>query len=221
MSVSTENFIKTIFKLEQNQNKDAKPGSVAELLGISNAAATDMAQKLSNKGYIEYEKYKELKLSKQGRTLALNIIRKHRLWETFLFQVLGLSLHEIHREAENLEHQTSDFLALKISAYLNHPKVDPHGDPIPEENGEFAINSNSIPLSQAKEEKAYKVVRLNSSEREFFELCDTYKINPENEILIQKQWIDTQMTEFIIHGTKLILHKTITSLIYVELIENK
>ncbi len=131
MSVSVENFIKTVYHLNENGEKDTKPGSIASELNISNAATTDMSRKLARKNLIYYQKYKPILLTAKGQKMALSVIRKHRLWETFLFENFNLSLDEIHREAELLEHQTSDFLADKIEELLGMPKVDPHGTPIP------------------------------------------------------------------------------------------
>src|SRR3989304_9227700 len=99
MSVSTENFVKIIYLFEQNQGFDTKPGSIAKGLGITNAAATDMSRKLAGKKLIYYEKYHQLKLTAEGKKMALKVIRRHRLWETFLYTTLNLTLHEIHREA--------------------------------------------------------------------------------------------------------------------------
>ena len=134
MSVAIENFVKAIYNNEKHDIANTKPGNIASKLGISSAAATDMAKKLDTKGLLNYEKYQKLRLTKKGEKMALNVVRKHRLWEAFLHKTFDMSLHKIHREAELLEHETSDFLAEKISAYLGNPKFDPHGDPIPNAN---------------------------------------------------------------------------------------
>ena len=137
MSVAIENFVKAIYKNDKHDSNDTKPGNIAKKLGISNAAATDMAKKLAEKDLLNYEKYQALQLTDKGEKMALNVVRKHRLWEALLFKMFDMSLHDIHREAELLEHQTSDLLANKISEYLGNPKFDPHGDPIPNELGEI------------------------------------------------------------------------------------
>ncbi|MDX1317419.1 MAG: metal-dependent transcriptional regulator, partial [Xanthomarina gelatinilytica] len=137
MSVAIENFVKAIYKNDNNDSNDTKPGNIAKKLGISNAAATDMAKKLASKNLLQYEKYQSLQLTDEGTKMALNVIRKHRLWEALLFKLFDMSLHEIHRESELLEHATSNFLADRISEYLGNPKFDPHGDPIPNANGEI------------------------------------------------------------------------------------
>ena len=92
MSVAIENFVKAIYKNKINDVKNTKPGNIAKLLGISNAAATDMAKSLASKNLLNYEKYKALKLTKTGEKLALNVIRKHRLWEAFLHKTFEMSL---------------------------------------------------------------------------------------------------------------------------------
>lgn len=221
MSISTENFIKTIYKLEQGIGSDTKTGSIARVLGITNAAATDMARKLSERKLIDYEKYQQLKLSSSGRHMALAIIRKHRLWETFLHTVLQLSLHEIHREAELLEHQTSDFLAERISAFLRNPKFDPHGDPIPESDGKVVHKKNTLLLSQALTGNKYRVTRLAGSDKDFFEFCESNGIQLETEVFVQKQYENTGMTEIHVDGLTMLLNIQFTTQLYVEPINEK
>ena len=161
----------SIYKNQKNDAYDTKPGNIAKKLGISNAAATDMAKKLSARNLINYEKYQQLTLTKEGTKMALDVVRKHRLWEAFLFKTFDMSLHDIHREAELLEHQTSDFLAEHLSAYLGNPEFDPHGDPIPNAAGEITTTDTSIALSKAKAGKSYKITRLLSDDKEFFDFC--------------------------------------------------
>jgi DtxR family Mn-dependent transcriptional regulator len=216
MSVSKENFIKAIHQLEQSGSKGSRPGSIARSLGISNAAATDMARKLAEKGFIRYEKYRELKLTPAGNKMALNIIRKHRLWETFLHRVFNLSLHEIHREAELLEHETSDFLADRISRFLGDPETDPHGDPIPNVDGWMAVSKENIILSDAQPGKQYRISRLFSSEKEFFDFCQANNIAVGSRVTIEKQYDKSRMTEVEIKNRKLLLNAEMGNIIYVR-----
>ena len=156
MSVAIENFVKAIYKNSKKDN-NTKPGNIAKKLGISNAAATDMAKKLAIKELLHYQKYQQLQLTKKGEQMALNVVRKHRLWEALLFKLFDMSLHDIHREAELLEHQTSDLLANQISEYLGNPKFDPHGDPIPNAQGEITTIDTSVALSNTIEGKTYVI----------------------------------------------------------------
>ncbi|MCB2221193.1 MAG: metal-dependent transcriptional regulator [Bacteroidetes bacterium] len=215
-SIASENFIKTLYHFHHVQGKDTKPGSIARELGITSSAATDMARKLSLKKLIQYEKYKALKLTPSGEKMALNILRKHRLWETFLHQVLGLSMHEIHREAELLEHQTSDFLAEKISLYLGNPEKDPHGDPIPNAKGWVNNDDGSIPLAMAHVNHHYFISRLSGSDKEFFDFCHSSHLIIGSLIRVNKHYTINQMIEIEVNNTRLILNKVFAQMIHVK-----
>jgi len=215
-SIASENFIKAIYKFGRGEGFDTRPGSIAKELGITNAAATDMARKLAQKKLINYEKYKALELTPTGEKLALNVVRKHRLWETFLHQVLGLTMHEIHREAELLEHLTSDFLAEKISLFLGHPTIDPHGDPIPDKEGLVSEEENSLLLSMADAEKTYRISRLAGTDKDYFDFCHSNQMLVGSALVVKKQYAKTRMTEIEINSTKLLLNAELTNTIYIK-----
>ena len=216
VSIATGNFIKAIYKFEHREGRDTRPGSIAKELGITNAAATDMARKLSLKNLVDYQKYKKLQLTPEGMKMALSIIRKHRLWETFLHQVFGLTMHEIHREAEMLEHLTSDFLADKMSLFLGNPTFDPHGDPIPDEQGILLSNDDWVTLSLAEPGKEYEICRLSGSDKEFFDFCLTNRLMVNSNLFVKKQYIKNKMTEIELNKVKLLLNSELTKLIYVK-----
>ena len=214
MSVSIENFLKTIYNLEKGIGKDTKPGTIANSLGITNAATTDMARKLATRELIIYKKYQKITLTPAGQKMALSIIRKHRLWESFLFQTFNLSLHEIHREAEMLEHQTSDFLADKINRYLDNPKFDPHGDPIPDSEGTIEPEEKGVLLSNAHSGENYFISRIYNSDHEIFEFCEANNLSIGSPLKVEKQFEKTHMTEINIDKKKLILNRNFTNIIY-------
>ncbi|WP_201300956.1 metal-dependent transcriptional regulator [Sunxiuqinia indica] len=216
ISTSTENFIKAIYKYEQGVDLDTKPGSIAKELGITNAGATDMAQKLARKKLINYEKYKELKLTPAGKKLALSVLRKHRLWETFLHQVFELSMHEIHREAELLEHLTSDFLTDKIALFLGNPLTDPHGDPIPTKQGIIPTNENNVILSLAETGCEYEIARLSGSDKEYFDFCHSNQLKIGSKLCVNKQYKKNKMTEIEVGDTKLLLTMELANTIYIK-----
>ena len=215
MSVAVENFVKAVYKNAKRTN-DTKPGIIAKELGISNAAATDMAKKLAVKDLLHYEKYQELKLTVKGNQMALNVIRKHRLWESLLFKMFDMSLHDIHREAELLEHQTSDLLANKISEYLGNPKFDPHGDPIPDKNGIITTTDTSFTLSKANEGKTYIISRLMSDDKEFFDFCAQHGLKYGNTITVSKQFIKNKMTQIVVNNNIILLNEDFSTIIYVN-----
>ncbi len=213
MSVAIENFVKAIYQFSKHSEYDTKPSTVAKKLGITSAGATDMSKKLALKGLLDYEKYQELKLTPKGELMALRVVRKHRIWESFLFKLLDLSLHEIHREAELLEHETSDFLAEKIHKYLGYPDFDPHGDPIPDIEGKFPVIKDSVALSKAEINKTYRISRLQSDDKEFFDFCADHKLINGELISVEKQFEKTQMTQVKVNGVTLLLNYNFTSLI--------
>lgn len=216
MSVSIENFVKTIYKQSKLSGSDTRLSTLAGILDISNAAATDMARNLSAKNLVNYTKYKPLTLADKGNELALNVLRKHRLWESFLYQTLQLSLHEIHIEAEQLEHCTSDFLAGEIEKYLGNPTLDPHGDPIPAFNGQMETDQTQIRLSETKTEHTYQISRLSGSGKEFFDFCKSSGIQIGSSIRVEQQYISNKMTEIKIDHKTILLHEDFTNLIFVK-----
>ena len=136
-SQTEENYLKAIYKLAE-----AEPGTpgvstnrIAAALATRAASVTDMLRRLADKGLLDYEKYRGVQLTAEGRRLALLTVRKHRLWEVFLVQQLGFSWDEVHEVAEELEHVQSPLLMRRLDAFLGHPALDPHGDPIPAEDG--------------------------------------------------------------------------------------
>lgn len=221
MSISRENFLKTVYQCHVDLSQDTRPGTISEALDISRAATKDMARHLAGKGLLDYARYRELKLTAEGEKLALQVIRKHRLWEPFLFRTLNMSLHEIHREAEMLEHQTSDYLASRIAEYLDDPKHDPHGDPIPDANGEFHPQTGQESLASAEEGSVYVVARLSGTEEVFFDFCKRNHISPGSRVEVFRQYPEERMTEIRTTRGILLLHGELTKNIYLEKVEQE
>jgi DtxR family Mn-dependent transcriptional regulator len=121
----------------ERKGSSAATNDIAQQLSTSAASVSDMIRKLSDKKLVEYEKYKGSTLSEKGLKIATNLIRKHRLWEVFLVEKLNFTWDEIHEIAEELEHIRSPKLIERLDGFLNHPKFDPHGDPIPNAEGHF------------------------------------------------------------------------------------
>lgn len=147
LSSSEENYLKAIYKIQQQSpDPSVSTKDIAAEMGTTAASVTDMIKKLSDKGLLDYEKYYGVSLSKEGQHKAISLIRKHRLWEVFLVEKLGLGWEEVHEIAEQLEHVQSNELVDRLDAFLNYPKFDPHGDPIPNETGRFTYR-NQISLA--------------------------------------------------------------------------
>jgi len=126
-----------------------------------------MLKKLANDGFVDYKRYKGIKLTENGEEYAKSMVRRHRIWEVFLFQIVGMPWDKVHEEAHNLEHGASDELINKMEEMLDFPEFDPHGDPIPDKNGSLPKQKQTIPLSLAVKGEAVEVVRVNDFDNSF------------------------------------------------------
>lgn len=134
-TTSVENYLKAIFTRQGDEGRRVKTKEIADALEISLPSVSGMIKSLSDDGLVDYEPYKGVRLTTEGRKMALRVIRNHRLIEVFLMKTLGYSWDEVHAEAELLEHAVSDQLVERIDAFLDFPRFDPHGDPIPTAEG--------------------------------------------------------------------------------------
>jgi DtxR family Mn-dependent transcriptional regulator len=159
-SLTIENYVKTIYQICARQGGEpATTGEIATVLQVSPGTVTSMLKTLSESGLATYAPYEGVRLTEAGKALALRIIRRHRLVEVFLVRALGLSWHEVHEEAENLEHAVSDRLIDRIDAFLDHPKTDPHGDPIPTADGDVE-DHHTHSLAELGEGAPFRLVRV-------------------------------------------------------------
>ena len=142
-SQAEENYLKCIYALEMEQGEEVSTNLIASRIHTKASSVTDMLKKLSSKNLVVYKKYQGVKLTEDGQKTALRVVRKHRLWECFLVQKLGLQWDEVHEIAEQLEHIESDILIDKLDAFLRFPKTDPHGDPIPDKHGRMIISETT------------------------------------------------------------------------------
>jgi DtxR family Mn-dependent transcriptional regulator len=161
-SRSKEDFVKAVYRLQQDEDR-VSTNTLKEALSISAPSVTDMAQRLMDDGLLDYRRYRGVRLTPAGETLALNIIRRHRLIELYLVQELNYALYEVHDEAENLEHAVSDRFIEAIATRLGHPAFDPHGDPIPAVDGTI-IKRDLYPLSELPLDTPARVSRYISED---------------------------------------------------------
>ncbi len=148
LTVAEENYIKSIYKLQDGQAV-VSTNAIAYELATKPASVTDMAKKLKEKKLIDYEKYQGISLTSEGKRMALQIVRRHRLWECFLVEKLSFSWDEVHEIAEELEHVRSEKLINRLSEFLGNPTTDPHGDPIPDAQGKFSKVKQLVSLDKA------------------------------------------------------------------------
>lgn len=167
-TMAEENYIKAVYHLQHGQEVVSTNALSAELQ-TKPASVTDMLKKLKAKKIISYEPYRGVKLSAEGRKVALGIVRKHRLWEYFLVDKLQFGWDEVHEVAEELEHISSNKLIDKLDEFLGHPKFDPHGDPIPDSKGKI-IAQPQEQLSATLLHTPVEITAVGSQSTELLEL---------------------------------------------------
>jgi DtxR family transcriptional regulator, Mn-dependent transcriptional regulator len=173
-SIAEENYIKSIYHLQQ-VNDAVSTTALAEHLKSKPASITEMLKKLQAKGLLLYNPYKTFRLSKEGIRAALIIIRRHRLWESFLVDKLQFTWGEVHEVAEELEHVRSKKLIDKLDGFLGYPKFDPHGDPIPDANGKINIQQQ-LPLSRLPLNKQAVITAVQDQSSELLSFLSGLKI---------------------------------------------
>ena len=176
ITLSEENYLKAILSINLNKNSAASTNEIANTLNTSAASVTEMVKKLQDKNLVIYEKYKGVNLSSNGRKKAIEILRKHRLWETFLVKKLGFNWSEVHDVAEQLEHIKSKKLTDKLNRFLNYPKFDPHGEPIPTKNG-IIPTTNRITLSEMPVNSKGIIMGVSLDNKEFLEYLTKLNIS--------------------------------------------
>jgi DtxR family Mn-dependent transcriptional regulator len=166
-SLTIENYVKTIYQIATAHTaRSVATGQLAEALRVSPGTVTSMLKTLSESGLAQYIPYEGARLTESGKTLALRVLRRHRLIELFLQKTLNLSWDEVHEEAENMEHAVSDRLIDRIDAFLDYPASDPHGDPIPKADGTVAAAATR-PLSHLVAGEQFRIARVLDQSPEF------------------------------------------------------
>jgi DtxR family Mn-dependent transcriptional regulator len=168
---SEEDYLKAIYALSFNK-KGASTNALANHLNMKASSITDMLKKLSDKGWVNYEKYKGASLNVDGKIIALSIVRKHRLWETFLVNKLNFKWDEVHEIAEQLEHIKSNELVDRLDDFLGNPKFDPHGDPIPNKNHEITDSRKQSYLSEVETNREVIIIGVKDSSAQLLQYLE-------------------------------------------------
>ena len=168
---SEENYLKTLYKLEEKAEIKVNNIALAKALDLNPATVLEMVRKLITKKLAGMQPGKIIRLTEKGRKKALQIIRRHRLWEVFLVDKLNYKWNEVHDLAEQLEHIESDDLVKRLEFFLGFPSTDPHGDPIPDRNGKLK-KIKAKALSEVSNRKKVTIVSLNDSSDDFLQYLD-------------------------------------------------
>lgn len=183
MTLSEEDYIKAIYHLSKDEQKGVSTNAIAAQMDTKASSVTDMIKRLAEKKVVHYKKYQGARLTEEGKVYAAKIIRKHRLWEFFLVEKLNFSWDEVHDIAEELEHIKSDKLIEKLDTFLDYPRIDPHGDPIPDKDGNIKT-VEKILLSSVNKGKKGIVVGVKDSSSEFLRYLDKLNIALGEEITV-------------------------------------
>ncbi|MEB2786412.1 metal-dependent transcriptional regulator [Algoriphagus persicinus] len=171
LTTAEENYLKAIYHLSDGGTKSVSTNDVAAEMKTKPASVSDMLRKLGDKEVIEYRKYYGVNITEEGKKRALQTIRKHRLWEVFLVDKLQFAWDEVHEVAEELEHIQSPLLIQRLDAYLNYPKFDPHGDPIPDEYGDVRARPR-LALMEMDIDQSGQIVAVKDSSAAFLKYLD-------------------------------------------------
>ena len=185
-TTSEENYIKSIYHLQQETGL-VNTNSLAAEMQTRAASVTDMLKKLKAKKILQYERYKGFKLNEAGKKAALDVVRKHRLWEFFLAEKLKFDWDKVHPIAEELEHISSDELIQRLDNFLGNPSFDPHGDPIPDRNGKIPV-INQQSLSDIPLKKTVTVSSVSNQTAQMLEMLKHYNIALGTQIMVQKKF---------------------------------
>ena len=171
MTLSEENYLKTIYHITVVSNSEVSTNAIAEMMETKASSVTDMIKKLAEKDLVNYKKYQGVSLTDKGKLAAKMIVRKHRLWEVFLVEKLDFSWDEVHDIAEQLEHIKSEKLINKLDDFLGNPTTDPHGDPIPNAEGQILKIDKQL-LSELAENQKGICVGVKDTSSEFLKYLD-------------------------------------------------
>ncbi len=171
LSTAEENYLKAIYKLSEQQSRSVRNSAIAQELNTSAASVTDMLLRLAGKELVHYESHKGVWLTDEGLNVARQLVRRHRLWETFLVDKLGFSWDEVHEPAEQLEHIDNKKLVDRLDEFLGRPRFDPHGDPIPDANGQYA-ERRQVLLAKLEAGQTGVVVGVQEHSTEFLQHLD-------------------------------------------------
>ncbi|MBE0392081.1 DtxR family Mn-dependent transcriptional regulator [Flavobacterium sp. 7E] len=216
MTLSEENYLKAIYHLTVISNTDVSTNAIAEMMETKASSVTDMLKKLAEKDLVNYIKYQGVSLTDQGKLAAKMIVRKHRLWEVFLVEKLDFSWDEVHDVAEQLEHIKSEKLINKLDDFLGNPTEDPHGDPIPNAQGEIFKIEKQL-LSELTVGQKGMCVGVKDTSSEFLKYLDKQEIALGSKIeIIGKESFDLSL-KIKVEGRNLTISNKIASNLFVKL----
>lgn len=216
ISQTEENYLKAIYKIQEQSDKPASTNAIAGAMNTSAASVTDMIKRLSEKDLVNYERYRGVTMTDSGQQIATSLIRKHRLWEVFLVEKLDFSWDEVHDIAEQLEHIQSEELIERLDEYLSFPRFDPHGDPIPDADGVFAFRKQVL-LAEIKVGEIGIVVGVQDHTSDFLQYLDRMQLTLGTEIkLLERYAYDDSVKILLSSAKEIVISKKVSQHLFIQ-----
>ncbi len=216
-SQAEENYLKAIYSLEIEHDKGVSTNLIAEKMLTKASSVTDMIRKLSEKSLVDYVKYKGVHLTEEGHKVAVSTIRKHRLWESFLVNKLGFKWDEVHDIAEQLEHIKSEALVNRLDEFLGFPKVDPHGDPIPDKDG-YIYKQDQVQLSTLKPSDQAQISAVKDSSDDFLRYLNQREIAIGDTLKVQSIELFDRSMQLTIEGKDITISSQVSKNLLVKVL---
>lgn len=215
LSSTVENYLKALFLLDPRGEKQIATGEIAKSLDVTPGSATSMVKTLAKAGLVAHRPHYGVTLTEQGHTLAVHVVRRHRIVELFLVQILGMDWSEVHEEAEQLEHVVSDEVISRMNDLLGHPTHDPHGDPIPDANGKLPTRSLQF-LSFCDEGDSVSIARIGNQDTEFLKFAENNGLLLGRTIEVESRNDIADSITILTQGKEIVLGLSAASKIEVE-----
>jgi len=216
ISQTEENYLKAIYKIQERADKPASTNAIAGAMSTSAASVTDMIKRLSEKDLVNYERYRGVTMTDTGQRIATSLIRKHRLWEVFLVEKLDFSWDEVHDIAEQLEHIQSEELIERLDEYLEFPRFDPHGDPIPDADGVFTFRKQIL-LGEMTENEEGVIVGVQDHTSDFLQYLDRMQLTLGTEIrLLERYAYDDSVKILLSNEKEIVISKKVSQHLFIQ-----
>ena len=214
MTFSEENYLKAIYHISDVSKGGIGTNAIAEKMETKASSVTDMIKKLAGKKLVDYKKYQGVTLTKKGQKIAVDIIRKHRLWEVFLQEHLGFGGEEVHEVAEELEHINSTELVERLDKFLGYPKYDPHGGPIPDSEGVFP-EPKRVKLDELEVGRKTKVMGITEHSDAFLSHLSKLRLGLGTEFLLMERFDFDRSVEIELNNKTIQLSHDVAKNIFV------
>lgn len=215
ISIVVENYLKSIFHLTKAENQRIATTQLANYMKVKSASITDMMQKMEDMELVDYKKYQGVILTNKGTKIAIDLVRKHRLWEVFLVEKLQFNWSEVHIVAEQLEHIHSEKLIDQLAQFLGNPKWDPHGDPIPDKSGAMATREQ-VPLSELHKNENAIILGVSLDDEQFLRFLEETGLTIGKKIMVIAAFGFDESLQILIHNKPVNISKKVAQHILVR-----